>query len=111
MKEAGAVALSEDGKSVMDSLVFRHALKEAAKNKIPMFSHCEDKALVDGGVMNAGAKAEELGLPGITNAVEDVIVARDILMAKETGCGYICVIVQQRTAFYSLKWQSNRGFL
>ena len=49
MKEAGAVALSEDGKSVMDSLVFRHALKEAAKNKIPMFSHCEDKALVDGG--------------------------------------------------------------
>ena len=43
MKEAGAVALSEDGKSVMDSLVFRHALKEAAKNKIPMFSHCEDK--------------------------------------------------------------------
>ena len=86
MKEAGAVALSEDGKSVMDSLVFRHALKEAAKNKIPMFSHCEDKALVDGGVMNAGAKAEELGLPGITNAVEDVIVARDILMAKETGC-------------------------
>ena len=86
MKETGAVALSEDGKSVMDSLVFRHALKEAAKNKIPMFSHCEDKALVDGGVMNAGAKAEELGLPGITNAVEDVIVARDILMAKETGC-------------------------
>lgn len=64
MKEAGAVALSEDGKSVMDSLVFRHALKEAAKNKIPMFSHCEDKALVDGEIMNAGAKAEELGAAG-----------------------------------------------
>lgn len=86
MKAAGIVALSEDGKSVMDSLLFRHAMQEAARVGIPMFSHCEDKSLVDGGVMNAGAKAEELGLPGITNAVEDVIVARDIFMAKETGC-------------------------
>lgn len=86
MKQAGAVALSEDGKSVMDSLVFRRGLQEAAKYGMPMFSHCEDKALVDGGVMNAGKKAEELKLPGITNAVEDVIAARDIFMAKETGC-------------------------
>ena len=86
MKKAGAVALSEDGKSVMDTLVFRKALHEAARVGIPMFSHCEDKSLVDGGVMNYGEKSEELGLPGITNAVEDVIVARDILMAKEAGC-------------------------
>lgn len=85
MKEAGAVALSEDGKSVMDTLVFRKGMQEAARVEIPMFSHCEDKSLVAGGVMNAGAKAEELGLPGITNAVEDVIVARDIIMSKETG--------------------------
>lgn len=85
MKKAGAVALSEDGKSVMDTLVFRKGMQEAARVGIPMFSHCEDKSLVAGGVMNAGAKAEELGLPGITNAVEDVIVARDIIMSKETG--------------------------
>lgn len=83
MKKAGAVAISEDGKSVMDTLVYRKALQEAARVGIPVFAHCEDKNLVDGGVMNAGAKAEELGLPGITNAVEDVIVARDILMSKE----------------------------
>lgn len=86
MKEAGAVAVSEDGKSVMDSLVFRHGLQAAAEAGMPVFSHCEDKTLVDGGVMNAGKKAEELGLPGITNAVEDVIAARDIFMAKEAGC-------------------------
>lgn len=85
MKKAGAVALSEDGKSVMDTLVYRNGLREAAKCGLPMFAHCEDKSLVDGGVMNAGPKAEELGLPGITNAVEDVIVARDILMSKEAG--------------------------
>ena len=85
LQATGIVALSEDGKSVMDSLLFRHAMEQAAQYEIPMFSHCEDKALVDGGVMNAGDKAEELGLPGITNAVEDVIVARDILISKETG--------------------------
>lgn len=85
MKDAGAVALSEDGKSVMDTLVFRKGMQEAARVGIPMFSHCEDKSLVDGGVMNAGAKAKELGLAGITNAVEDVIVARDIFISKETG--------------------------
>lgn len=86
MKEAGAVAVSEDGKSVMNAWLFRQALHEAAEAGMPVFSHCEDASLLDGGVMNYGAKSEELGLPGIINAVEDVIVARDILLAKEAGC-------------------------
>lgn len=85
MVRAGAVAISEDGKSVMDTLVYREGMKEAKKVGIPVFAHCEDKQLVDGGVMNAGKKAEELGFRGITNAVEDVITARDIFMAKEAG--------------------------
>lgn len=86
MKEAGAVAVSEDGKSVMNTWLFKQALHEAAKADMPVFSHCEDTDLVDGGVMNYGARSEELGLPGIINAAEDVIVARDILLAKEAGC-------------------------
>ncbi len=86
MKEAGAVAISEDGKSVLNSWLFRQALHEAAEAGMPVFSHCEDTSLLDGGVMNYGAKSEELGLPGIINAAEDVIVARDILLAKEAGC-------------------------
>lgn len=86
MKEAGAVAVSEDGKSVMNSWLFSQALHDAAEAGMPVFSHCEDENLVDGGVMNYGEKSEELGLPGITNAVEDVIVARDIILAKEAGC-------------------------
>ncbi len=86
MKEAGAAAVSEDGKSVMNSWLFRQALHEAAEAGMPVFSHCEDTSLLDGGVMNYSAKSEELGLPGIINAVEDVIVARDILLAKEAGC-------------------------
>ena len=60
MKEAGAVAISEDGRSVMDTWIFRQALHQAAEAGMPVFSHCEDTSLVDGGVINAGAKAEEL---------------------------------------------------
>jgi dihydroorotase len=83
--ENGAVAVSEDGKSVMNSWVARQAMRMAAEVGIPVFAHCEDKALAARGVMNAGEKAKELGLYGIMNAVEDVIVARDILLAKNTG--------------------------
>lgn len=85
MKEAGIYAISEDGKSVMNSGIYRKAMKEAARLNIPVFAHCEDINMVEGGALNAGKKAEELGVKGITNAVEDVIAARDIMLAKETG--------------------------
>lgn len=85
MAKAGCHAISEDGKSVMDASLYRKAMKIAKDNGISVFAHCEDITMVEGGVMNADEKAESLGLPGITNAVEDVIVARDILLAKETG--------------------------
>lgn len=85
MAQAGAVAFSEDGKSVMNSALYAEGLKLAAKAGVPVFAHCEDIDLVRGGVMNAGARADELGLPGITNAVEDIITARDIFLARETG--------------------------
>lgn len=83
MAEAGCHALSEDGKSVMNASLFRQAMRKAKENGLAVFSHCEDISMVEGGVMNAGPKAEELGVKGITNSVEDVIVARDILIAKE----------------------------
>lgn len=85
MAEAGCHAISEDGKSVMNSSLYREGMRRAAASGIAVFAHCEDIHMVEGGVMNADQKAEALGLKGITNAVEDVIVARDILLAKETG--------------------------
>ena len=83
MAQAGCYALSEDGKSVMNAFLFRKAMRKAKENDLLIFSHCEDISMVEGGVMNAGKRAEELGVKGITNSVEDVIVARDILIAKE----------------------------
>ncbi len=85
MFAAGCIAISEDGKSVMDSGLYKEAMKKAFQYNIPVFAHCEDINLVQGGVMNLDAKSESLGLKGISNAVEDIIVARDILLAKETG--------------------------
>ena len=85
MAKAGCHAISEDGKSVMNASLYRTAMKIAKENEISIFAHCEDITMVEGGVMHADEKAQALGLKGITNAVEDVIVARDILLAKETG--------------------------
>ncbi len=85
MAEAGCHAISEDGKSVMNASLYREGMRRAAASGIAVFAHCEDIHMVEGGVMNADQKAEALGLKGIANAVEDVIVARDILLAKETG--------------------------
>lgn len=85
MVKAGAPAITEDGKSVMDSGVYRDAMREAKNAGIPVLAHCEDMNLVQGGVVNADANMEALGLKGISNAVEDIIVARDIMLAAETG--------------------------
>ncbi|MGF0032076.1 dihydroorotase [Bariatricus sp. SGI.154] len=85
MAEAGCHAISEDGKSVMNASLYRKGMRLAKENGISVFAHCEDITMVEGGVMNADENAKRLGLKGITNSVEDVIVARDILLAKETG--------------------------
>lgn len=86
LKAAGCIAVSEDGKSVMNSNVYREAMRTAARCGVIVMAHCEDKNLVNGGALNESAKSRELGVNGITNAVEDIIAARDILLAKETGC-------------------------
>lgn len=85
MAQAGAVGISEDGKSVMNTALYLEGMKEAKAAGMIVFAHCEDKHLVGKGVINDGPKAKELGLPGISNAVEDVITARDIILAKESG--------------------------
>lgn len=85
MAKEGCHAISEDGKSVMNALLYCEGMKLAKKAGLLVLAHCEDATLAEGGVMNADANCERLGLKGITNAVEDVIAARDILLAKETG--------------------------
>ncbi len=82
---SGALAFSEDGKSVMNPVLMRRAMLKIRERGALICDHCEDIGMVEGGVMNADANAERLGLPGITNSVEDTIAARDVILAAETG--------------------------
>jgi len=91
MKEAGAVAFCDDGNPIMDSGLMRTALESSRKLGLPILSHCEDLNLSRGGVMNEGDLARELGLKGIPPAAEEVMVARDIILADLTkGNLHIC---------------------
>jgi dihydroorotase len=82
LKEAGSVGLSDDGRSVMNAALMRRALEYASSLDLPIIVHCEDKNLSAGGVMHEGSVSAELGLSGIPAIAEDVMVARDILVAE-----------------------------
>ena len=84
MKEHGICALSEDGKTVMDSGLMKKALSYAKPFGLVTMSHTEDRTLT-GGAMNAGENAQLFGIKGIPREAEEIIVARDILLAKYTG--------------------------
>ncbi|HEX6531334.1 MAG TPA: dihydroorotase, partial [Nitrospira sp.] len=85
LRRAGCVAISDDGKPVMNSLVMRRAMEYALAFDIPVVDHCEDLHLAEGGCMNEGLISTELGLPGIPAAAEDVMVARNVSLAELIG--------------------------
>ena len=82
MKAAGAVALSEDGKSVVNTNLMANAMLYAADFGLKCLCHCEDASLVDGGVVNEGYYSTLTGLKGSIRAAEDIIIAREILLAE-----------------------------
>ena len=85
MREAGIVAVSDDGRAVMDSGLMRHALEYSAMFNLPVIAHEEDRGLAAEGVMNEGATAFRLGLKGMPAAAEEAMVARDIALLERTG--------------------------
>ncbi len=85
LQKAGICALSEDGRTVQDAALMGKAFEEAHRLNIPIFAHCEDESLLNGGVMHEGVVSQRLGLPGITHEVEDSIIARDIQLAAQVS--------------------------
>ncbi len=85
MVESGAVAITDDGRPVADAGLMRLALSYTRTFGIPVASHCEEPALSRGGSMNDGLVCTRLGLLGIPNAAEDVMIARDLILAELTG--------------------------
>jgi len=108
MRQAGAVAISDDGRPVMNARLMRRAMEFARSFGMPVINHCEDLHLSAGGDMHEGAESVRLGLRGIPGCSEDVMVARDILLAEVTGARYHVAHISSRhsvamVAFAKLK--------
>lgn len=97
LKEAGAAALSDDGKGVQSNGMMAQAMKLAKEADLVISAHCEDESVLFGGYIHAGAYSEKHGHKGIIRAAEDIQAARDILLAGETGAKYhICHLSTHR---------------
>jgi dihydroorotase len=109
MKQAGAVAISDDGHPVMNARVMRRAMEFAHAFDLPVIDHCEDLHLSAGGDMHEGLVSTRLGLHGIPSASEDVMVARDILLAASTGARFHVAHLSTRTAAAMVAYAKQRG--
>jgi len=109
MVAAGAVAVSDDGHPVLSSHMMRTALAYARSFNIPVAEHCEDPALSGSGVMHAGVVATRLGLRGIPSAAEEVMVARNVLLAQLTGGHIHLCHISTKGSVELLRWGKERG--
>ena len=109
LKEGGAVAVSDDGRCVMSSAVMRRALEYGRTFDLPVIQHAEDHALTEGAEMHEGAVSTRLGLRGWPRVAEDIIVARDVLLAETTGGRYHVAHVSSLGAVRILREAKSRG--
>ena len=109
MKDAGAVAFSDDGRPVSDSRILRLAMEYAAGFGMLTLSHCEDKALVDGGVVNEGFNSTLAGLKGSPRAAEEIDIARVIILAETLGLRAHVCHVSTRGGVQLLREAKRRG--
>jgi len=109
MKDAGIVAISDDGRPVMNARVMRRAMETARSFGIPVIDHCEDLHLSAGGDMHEGTQSVRLGLRGIPGASEDVMVARDILLAELTGARFHVAHISSRRAMEMVAFAKSKG--
>ena len=109
LREAGAVAVSDDGHCVTNSAVMRRALEYARTFDLPVIQHAEDHALTAGAQMHEGAVSTRLGLRGWPRVAEDIIVARDILLAEATGGKYHVAHISTEGSIALVREAKNRG--
>jgi dihydroorotase len=109
LREAGCVAVSDDGRCVTNAAVMRRALEYARTFDLPVIQHAEDHALTEGALMHEGAVATRLGLKGWPRVAEDHIVARDLLLAEMTGARYHVAHASTRGTASLLREAKARG--
>ena len=106
---AGAVALSDDGKPVASAQLMRTALEYARTFNVAVADHCEEPTLARGGAMNEGIVSARLGLKGIPNEAEEIMVIRDILLARRTGGHVHLCHMSTRGSVELIRWGKDRG--
>jgi dihydroorotase len=109
MVGAGAVAVSDDGKPVASAQLMRTALEYARTFKIPVIDHCEEPTLSAGGSMNEGIVSAQLGLKGIPAEAEEIMVIRDILLARLTGGHVHLAHMSTKGSVELIRWGKERG--
>ena len=109
LRNTGVVAVSDDGKSVINGELMRRGMEYARNFNLLVICHCENPDLVAGGVMNEGFTSTRLGLKGIPNAAEETIVARDIILAEMTGCRVHIAHVSTEGAVRIIREAKSRG--
>lgn len=109
MKKAGIVAISDDGRPVMNARVMRRAMEMARSFDLPVIDHCEDLHLSAGGDMHEGLHSVKLGLRGIPACSEDVMVARDILLSEVTGAQFHVAHISSKNAIAMVKHAKAMG--
>jgi dihydroorotase len=107
--EAGCVAVSDDGRPIMDSGLMRRGLEYIKIFDIPIVSHCEDLNLSADGVMNEGYQSTILGLRGIPNEAEEVMISRDLILASLTGSRLHIAHVSTRKGVELIREAKRRG--
>ncbi len=109
LRDAGAVGVSDDGLCVMNAAVMRHAMEYARTFDLLVSQHCEDHHLTEGAQMHEGARSTQLGLRGWPRAAEDIIVARDLILAETTGARYHVAHISSAGAIRLLREAKARG--
>jgi len=110
MQEAGAIGLTDDGVGVQSSSLMRDAMRVAAALDMPIVIHSEDEDLAKDGCMNEGVVSQRLGLPGIPGLAESAMIARDILLAAETGAHLHVCHISDAESVEQVRYAKRRGF-
>lgn len=109
MKQAGIVAVTDDGKPVESSNLMRRALEYCNGLQMPVFVHAEDMSLVDGGSMNEGPFSTLWGIKGIPNAAESIMVVRDIALSELTGAHVHFCHISTQESVEAIRRAKQRG--
>jgi dihydroorotase len=109
LRQAGVVGITDDGHCIQSAELMRRAMEYARMFDLPVMDHCEDKSLSAGGVMNEGKWSRILGLPGWPGIAEEVIVARNALLAELTGARVVCQHLSSAGSVRILREARARG--